>query len=142
MACFLHFLSHGLREATRFLPSFGKVCRTEGVMGSVVVRCGLRFAACCVAVVSLCSCATGAAVLGIAYTVQTNRLPTDALASAILQKDCNLIRQEEEGGAWCRDKGAERERRASQPPVWCYRSLGEVSCYDRPIAEESAQLVQ
>ena len=108
-----------------------------------VVRSGLRFASCCVALVLLCSCATGAAVLGIAYTVQTNRLPTDALASAILGKDCSLVRQEEEGGgAWCRDKGAEGERGASQPPVWCYRSLGEVSCYDRPILEESAQLVQ
>ncbi len=108
----------------------------------VIVRCGLRFAACCVAVVSLSSCATGAAVLGIAYTVQTNRLPTDDLASAISDKDCSLIRQQEEGGAWCRDGGVEDRRGASQPPVWCYRSLGEVNCYDRPIAEESAQLVQ
>ena len=111
-------------------------------MVSVVVRCGLRLAVCGVVLVSLSSCATSAAVLGIAYTVQTNRLPTDALASAILDKDCSLIRQEEEGGAWCRDKGAERDRGASQPPVWCYRSLGEVSCYDRPLLEESAQLVQ
>ncbi len=111
-------------------------------MISVVVRCGWNVAVCCVALVLLCSCAAGAAVLGIAYTVHTNRLPTDALASAMLDKDCSMIRQEEEGGAWCRDKGAERDKGASQPPVWCYRSLGEVNCYDRPIAEESAQLVQ
>ena len=111
-------------------------------MVSVVVQSGLRLLACCVAVVSLSSCATGAAVLGIAYTVQTKRLPTDALASAVLNNDCDMVRQGEEGGAWCRDKGAEQERGASQPPLWCYRSLGEVNCYDRPIEGEAAQLVQ
>ena len=111
-------------------------------MVSVIVRCGLRFAAGCIVVVSLSSCATGAAVLGVAYTVQTGRLPTDALASAMSDKNCDLIRQSEKGGTWCRDRGAEGERGASQPPVWCYRSLGEVSCYDRPVVEESAQLVQ
>ena len=107
-----------------------------------VVRCGWRLALGCFALFSLASCATGAAVLGIAYTVQTNRLPTDALASAISNKDCSMIRQAEEGGAWCRAKGAGREHGASQPPLWCYRSLGEVSCYDSPVAEETAQLVQ
>ena len=112
-------------------------------MAFVVFRVGFRLTACCLAVLSLSSCATGAAVLGIAYTVQTNRLPTDALASAILNKDCSLVRQQEEGGgAWCREKGAGRNRGPSQPPLWCYRSLGEVSCYDRPLQEESAELVQ
>ena len=94
------------------------------------------------ALLFLCSCATGVAALGIAYTVQTHRLPSDDLASAILNKDCNALRQQEEGGAWCRDRDAEKTRGASQPPIWCYRSLGDVSCYDRPIEEESAQLVQ
>ncbi len=94
------------------------------------------------ALLFLCSCATGVAALGIAYTVQTHRLPSDDLASAILNKDCNSLRQQEEGGAWCRDRNAEKAQGPSQPPIWCYRSLGDVSCYDRPIEDESARLVQ
>ncbi len=95
-----------------------------------------------VAIVLLCSCATGVAAIGIGYTVQTGRLPTDDLVSAIINKDCNALRQQEEGGAWCRDRAAENTRGPSQPPIWCYRSLGDVACYDRPIEEESAELVQ
>ena len=61
--------------------------------------------------------------------VLEDKLPTDYLAEAITGKDCNYIRKLDDGGPLCRsqDYGQVIEK-----PLYCYRSLGKVSCYRTP----------
>lgn len=76
-----------------------------------------------------CASLLGAAAApgaGIGTTVLSGKTPVDHLYSAISGKDCSIIRNRQ-GLTYC----VEDER---VPPVRvvCYRTLGDVSCYDQP----------
>ncbi|WP_259780206.1 hypothetical protein [Aestuariispira ectoiniformans] len=61
--------------------------------------------------------------------VHEDKLPTDYIAEAVTGEDCSYVRRLEDGGPLCRsyDYGQVIEK-----PIYCYRSLGNVTCYDRP----------
>lgn len=79
-------------------------------------------AAGCMSMVGMAA-APGAA---IGTTVASGKTPVDHLVSAITGKDCS-IRRNRQGLTYC----VEDEK---TPPVRvvCYRTLGDVSCYDHP----------
>ncbi|MCH9845380.1 MAG: hypothetical protein K0U39_07710 [Alphaproteobacteria bacterium] len=82
-----------------------------------------------------------AAILAVGYTIWTDKLPTDSLLEVITDKDCSTVRAEEEGGAVCIDK-EDTPPKASDVPIWCYRSLGSVDCYDTEIPQYSDRLIK
>lgn len=61
--------------------------------------------------------------------VHEDKLPTDYIAEAVTGEDCSYVRRLEDGGPLCRshDYGQVIDK-----PIYCYRSLGNVTCYDRP----------
>lgn len=81
----------------------------------------------------LAGCGVGEPIaLGATATtsfVLEDKLPTDYIAEAITGKDCSYVRRLEDGGPLCRsqDYGQIIEK-----PVYCYKSLGNVTCYERP----------
>lgn len=60
--------------------------------------------------------------------VNSDKLPTDFIADAVTGLDCNSIRQSEDKGPLCRAP----EQRVIERPVYCYRTLGNINCYDHP----------
>lgn len=63
-----------------------------------------------------------------ATVINTDKLPTDFIAEAVTGLDCNSVRQSRDGGALCRSP----HREVIERPIYCYRSLGTVNCYDEP----------
>lgn len=61
-------------------------------------------------------------------TINTQKLPTDIIASLFTGKDCSTPRQSVDGGPLCRpyDQGV------IEKPVYCYRSLADTTCYEEP----------
>ncbi len=61
--------------------------------------------------------------------VLDDKLPTDYIAEAFTDKDCSYIRQLEDGGPLCRsaDYG-----KVIAKPIYCYKALGGVSCFNEP----------
>lgn len=92
---------------------------------------------------SACSASqyTGMAIVWIGYTIWTDKLPTDKVLEIITKKDCNTIRAEEEGGEVCREF-ADNDRNAGDVPLWCYRTIGGIDCYNNEIPQYSDRLVQ
>ncbi|MCH9853803.1 MAG: hypothetical protein K0U45_09925 [Alphaproteobacteria bacterium] len=82
-----------------------------------------------------------AAILAVGYTIWTDKLPTDRVLEAITDKDCSTVRAEEEGGAVCVDK-EDAQPKASDVPIWCYRSIAGVDCYDNEIPQYSDRLIK
>lgn len=64
-----------------------------------------------------------------AMIVETDKTPSDLLGSVATGMDCDTIRAKRDKGAWCRQPDAGV---VIEPPLYCYRTLGTVSCYDRP----------
>lgn len=91
----------------------------------------------------LSGCSGPAFLAGTAYTVYTDRLPSDDLASFVTGRDCNTIRAEREKTAICRDPSQTQKRLVhNTPPVWCYRSIASASCYSAPLQDETAELIR
>jgi hypothetical protein len=65
-------------------------------------------------------------LLGIEATslVMTGKTATDHLFSMTTKQDCNVLRAKD-GGKYCES----RNPPVDQPEVFCYRTLGAVSCY-------------
>ena len=68
----------------------------------------------------------GAATL--ANFVYTDKLPTDYLAEFASGQECNFLKAQKDGGPMCRDSF---ERIVFEPPIYCYRTLGEIACYEK-----------
>ena len=66
-----------------------------------------------------------AAVEGVT-ALGTGKPFSDHVVSMISGKNCSTIRTNT-GRSYC-----EEEEPNPQPKVWCYRSIGAVTCYDRP----------
>jgi hypothetical protein len=64
----------------------------------------------------------------LANFVYTDKLPTDYLAEFASGQECNFLKSQKDGGPLCRDSF---ERVVYEPPLYCYRTLGEIACYDK-----------
>ena len=74
------------------------------------------------------SSATG--IIGVATSfIMTDKLPTDNMAEIATGLDCSYVRHLDDKGPVCRshDYGKVIEK-----PIYCYRTLGKVDCYDYP----------
>jgi hypothetical protein len=83
-----------------------------------------------VALVAACG-STSTAVVGgamLANFVYTDKLPTDYLAEFASGKECSFLKSQKDGGPLCRDSF---ERVVYEPPIYCYRTLGEITCYNK-----------
>lgn len=81
------------------------------------------------------------AVMFLAATssiTMNDKLPTDYIAEGMTGKDCSYIQAQEDGGPLCRsaDYGKVIEK-----PIYCYRTLGAVECYNEPDPYKAGQLV-
>lgn len=83
--------------------------------------------------VLLAGCGTTGSVAllgtGMASFISTDKLPTDYVAEAATGLDCSALRASRDGGPVCRDKAA---KEAAEEPVYCYRTLARINCYDKP----------
>lgn len=66
---------------------------------------------------------------GLANFVYTDKIPTDYIAEQASGKECNLLKAIEDGGPMCRDSF---ERHIIEKPIYCYRTLGQPTCYATP----------
>lgn len=103
----------------------------ESIRNSRLDGVGLPFALfLCAALVAACgSPATfyvGSAVL--ANFVYTDKLPTDYLAELASGQECSFLKSQKDGGPLCRDSF---ETIVYEAPLYCYRTLGEIACYDK-----------
>jgi hypothetical protein len=69
----------------------------------------------------------GAAQLEGVSTLATEKPLSDHVISIFSGKNCSSIRREK-GLTYCE----EDELQSAAPKVYCYRSIGGVTCYDRP----------
>ena len=109
------------------------------------IRSGRRRAgpifALCAALLAACGSATtvyvGSAVL--ANFIYTDKLPTDYLAELASGQECSFVKAQRDGGPFCRDSF---ERVVYEAPLYCYRTLGEIACYDKrdPYGATSTQV--
>lgn len=80
----------------------------------------------------LVSCGTESVYVlgaGLANFVYTDKLPTDYIAEQASGKECNLLKAIEDGGPMCRDSF---DRQIIEKPIYCYRTLGQPTCYATP----------
>lgn len=96
-------------------------------------RTGISRIGCVLAVVALAGCGgaePGFLALSAATStvINSDKLPTDFIADAVTGLDCNSIRQSMDKGPLCRAP----EQRVIERPVYCYRTLGTINCYDQP----------
>jgi hypothetical protein len=82
-----------------------------------------------------CGAAVGTVAAGatVATYATTDRLPTDHLVSAASGEDCTVLHMAD-GEPYCQtleDPEMRQLREANNAP-YCYRTLGEITCYDTP----------
>ena len=87
-------------------------------MRAVVVLAGL--------VLGACALVPPAAMIEGATTVATDKTVGDHIISLWSGKNCSTVRQAR-GLTYC-----EEDEINPRPAVFCYRTLGDVVCYDRP----------
>ncbi|MGH6954280.1 MAG: hypothetical protein ACREGL_08870 [Alphaproteobacteria bacterium] len=68
----------------------------------------------------------------LASQVNTGKGLHDHVASAAMSEDCSTGRYLEDHGQYCVDPDAAAELAAARPALYCYPSLGAVTCYDSP----------
>lgn len=81
-----------------------------------------------------------AAIVGVnaATFAMTDKTPADHVASWVTGLDCSL-RQAADTRQYCRDP----ETKVAAAPLYCYRTIGKISCYNEPDPHASdSQLVQ
>lgn len=83
---------------------------------------------------SLSACTGGSITSGgllaatAAVIINEDKTPADLLASAITGLDCDTIRKSRDRGPLCRPPRQD----IIEPPLYCYRTLGTVNCFERP----------
>lgn len=97
-------------------------------------RTGVKFTAIFMLLLSIAGCSSVdpgfATAAGITTAfIMTDKLPTDMIAEAATGLDCSYVKHLDDGGPVCRsqDYGQVIEK-----PIYCYKSLGKVDCYDYP----------
>ena len=66
----------------------------------------------------------------VANFIQTDKLPTDYVAEWASGKECRALVAMKDGGPLCR-KTFDTPR-VYEKPVYCYRTLAAINCYDEP----------
>ena len=66
----------------------------------------------------------------VANFIQTDKLPPDYIAEWASGKECRTLVAMKDRGPLCR-KSFE-DPRVYEKPVYCYRTLGSITCYDEP----------
>lgn len=79
---------------------------------------------------TLAGCGTFFAVEG-ASVVASDKTASDHVVSLFSGKDCSIVRTER-GLSYCAE-----DEVFIEPRVFCYQTLGSVSCYDRPDPRRS-----
>ena len=102
----------------------------------------LRMTALGVCLLALAACTpsaqvalTGASLVSLAHTDKT---VGDHVSTWAFDKDCSLI-QFIDGEEYCQEYEDAAAKAAEQPVLHCYRTIGGVSCYERPDRSASAQ---
>lgn len=74
----------------------------------------------------------------MASLINTEKMVSDHVFSFATGKDCSTLKARE-GRTYC----AEYDRPQPYHPqeVYCYRSLGQVNCFDRPLVEANDKAV-
>lgn len=80
-----------------------------------------------IAVLNSCAVIPGAAQVEGAFLVGTEKTLTDHVISLSSGKDCSSVRREK-GLTYC----VEDEGDVMPKNMYCYKTLGRVTCYDRP----------
>lgn len=85
---------------------------------------------------------TGVVLAGasLATLIHTDKMPVDHLAGYVTEKDCSVLHTVEKE-PYCQETGPDGHARlaAMSARLYCYRTLGGVSCYDRPDYSASSQ---
>jgi hypothetical protein len=81
---------------------------------------------------AIASCGPTEAVVlagvGLANFVYTDKLPSDYLAEFASGAECNTLKALKDKGPWCRESF---ERVVYERPLYCYKTLGQITCYDK-----------
>ena len=94
------------------------------------IRTGLLFS---IALMAIYACGTSSFLVlssSLANFIQTDKLPIDYVAEWASGKECRSLAAMKDGGPLCR-KSFEPPR-IFQKPIYCYRTLGRITCYDEP----------
>ncbi|MGB0553099.1 MAG: hypothetical protein ACPGQV_11075 [Alphaproteobacteria bacterium] len=86
-----------------------------------------------IVVLALSACGTGSFLVlsgSMANFIQTDKLPTDYVAEWASGKECRSLVAMKDGGPLCR-KSFDPPR-VYEKPIYCYRTLGRITCYDEP----------
>ena len=88
-----------------------------------------------------CGSTTSAYLIGagLANFVYTDKLPTDYLAEFASGQECNYLKSLKDDGPLCRESF---DRVVYERPHYCYRTLGEITCYERRQPGQSLTRVQ
>jgi hypothetical protein len=95
-----------------------------------------------------CSGTAAIAMAGISAVsfAATEKFPTDHVASWVTGEDCSAL-EAERTGQYCRTEAevaaAEAAARpGAVPAVYCYRTIGEITCQSEPDPTAASRLVQ
>lgn len=105
--------------------------RSLRIAGRLLLVSVAVFLAACTNVPPGISAIDGASVVGSDKTV------LDHVAGWVREQDCSSVRAEK-GGHWCQDY---YENDPVNQPLYCYRTLGSVSCYAEPSTHAADKLV-
>lgn len=78
-----------------------------------------------------CSAVPGVAQVEAASVLGTDKTFTDNLISHFSGKNCSILRANQ-GLTYC-----EEDEVLPKPEVYCYKTIGRVTCYDRPDPYQS-----
>lgn len=65
----------------------------------------------------------------LANFIYTDKLPSDYLAEFATGEECSFLKSQKDGGPLCRESF---DRVVYERPIYCYRTLAEINCYDKP----------
>lgn len=77
------------------------------------------------------------AIVDTVSLINTDKTVIDHVAGVMSGQDCSTLRSMD-GGHYCQPH---YENVPVVPPLYCYRTLGEVTCYDRPSNNAGDKLV-
>lgn len=80
---------------------------------------------------------TFAAVNGASVVASDKTVP-DHIVSLVTGQDCSLVRYSD-GGYYCVQRPVENV--PVETRLYCYRSLGGITCYDQPVPGDEGRLV-
>ncbi len=81
----------------------------------------------CVAVLGGCAAATPFGAVEAVSVMASDKTLTDHAISVASGKDCSILRKEQ-GKTYC----VEDQVNPVYPQNYCYKTIGKVTCYDRP----------